>query len=302
VAVDAAGNIYIADRSNNRIRKVDTSGNISTVAGDGVATFAGDGGAATSASLNGPFGVAVDAAGNIYIADSSNHRIRKLQRQFSDVTSAWGVGDSGDTRGAAWGDYDADGDLDLYAVFSAASSNILYRNDGSSFYMTNQAPTVGSQTSASWADYDGDGDLDLYVGDSAGTNLLYQNDGSGSFTDVAASAGVQAIGDFGGAWADFDRDGDLDLFTSCIACANGLYVNDGSGSFTDAATAAGVANSGANSVTSVWGDYNNDGWLDLYVNNTFSANNLYKNDGDGTFTDIAVSAGVDVAGETLMAS
>ena len=78
VVVDAAGNLYIADRFNQRIRKVDVSGVISTVAGNGSAGFSGDGGAATSASLSSPHGVAVDAGGNLYIADFSNNRIRKV--------------------------------------------------------------------------------------------------------------------------------------------------------------------------------------------------------------------------------
>ena len=78
VAVDAAGNLYIADSGNHRIRKVTPAGTISTFAGNGTAGFAGDGGPATNANLNGPTGVAVDAAGNLYIADSGNHRIRKV--------------------------------------------------------------------------------------------------------------------------------------------------------------------------------------------------------------------------------
>src|SRR5205814_1938304 len=76
VALDASGNLYIADSNHNRIRKVDAASRIiTTVAGNGNATFAGDGGAATSASLFNPSGVALDASGNLYIADSSNHRI-----------------------------------------------------------------------------------------------------------------------------------------------------------------------------------------------------------------------------------
>jgi len=78
VAVDGAGNLYIADLYNRRIRKVDTGGRISTVAGDGTYGFSGDGGAATSASLSSPTGVAVDGAGNLYIADQGNQRIRKV--------------------------------------------------------------------------------------------------------------------------------------------------------------------------------------------------------------------------------
>jgi sugar lactone lactonase YvrE len=77
-AVDAAGNLFIADQSNNRIRKVDTNGIITTVAGEGAAGYSGDGGAATTASLNAPNDVAVDAAGNLFIADFANFRIRKV--------------------------------------------------------------------------------------------------------------------------------------------------------------------------------------------------------------------------------
>ena len=78
VALDGSGNIYVADYSNNRIRKVDSSGTITTVVGTGTAGFAGDGGRAAQAQLNFPIGVALDGSGNIYIADSLNHRIRRL--------------------------------------------------------------------------------------------------------------------------------------------------------------------------------------------------------------------------------
>ena len=77
-AFDGSGNMFLADTGNNRIRKIDSSGKISTVAGNGSIGFSGDGGAATSASLNGPRGVAVDGAGNLYISDSQNSRIRKV--------------------------------------------------------------------------------------------------------------------------------------------------------------------------------------------------------------------------------
>ena len=77
-AMDSAGNLYIADRGNHRIRKVDTNGTITTVAGNGTWGFGGDNGPATSAQLNAPTGVALDSAGKLYIADTYNHRIRKL--------------------------------------------------------------------------------------------------------------------------------------------------------------------------------------------------------------------------------
>jgi len=91
VAVDSAGNIYIADSGNNRIRKVDTAGIINTVAGNGKYGFAGDGGPATSAELLYPGGVAVDRAGNIYIADHGNNRIRKVDTAGIITTVAGGT-------------------------------------------------------------------------------------------------------------------------------------------------------------------------------------------------------------------
>src|ERR1051326_7075477 len=92
VAVDAAGNFYIAEWSNHRVRKVDTSGVITTIAGIGIAGFGGDGGPATQAALNSPEGVAVDSAGNVYIADSFNNRIRKIDTSGT-ITTIAGTGE-----------------------------------------------------------------------------------------------------------------------------------------------------------------------------------------------------------------
>ena len=94
VAVDGVGNLYIAGASSNRIRRVDASGTITTVAGTGEAGFPGDGGPATSAQLSQPLGVAVDGIGNLYIADTSTHRIRKVDTSGT-ITTVAGVGGSG---------------------------------------------------------------------------------------------------------------------------------------------------------------------------------------------------------------
>jgi sugar lactone lactonase YvrE len=98
VATDAAGNVYLSEDNNNRIRKINTSGIITTVAGNGVAGFSGDGGLATSAQLDAPAGLAVDQAGNIYIADYNNHRIRKVNTAgiITTVAGSGVAGYSGD--------------------------------------------------------------------------------------------------------------------------------------------------------------------------------------------------------------
>jgi trimeric autotransporter adhesin len=98
VSVDNSGVIYIADRNNRRLRKVDGAGTISTIVGNGTAGYSGDGGAATSAQLSTPYGVAVDAAGNVYLADRSNHIVRKVDSSgaISTVAGSGGFGYSGD--------------------------------------------------------------------------------------------------------------------------------------------------------------------------------------------------------------
>ena len=88
LAVDSIGNLYISDTSNNRIRKVTTSGTISTVAGNGTMGYSGDGGAASSAELNFPTGVVVDSAGNIYLGDYGNNRVRKIAA-FTGIIQQW---------------------------------------------------------------------------------------------------------------------------------------------------------------------------------------------------------------------
>ncbi len=102
VAVDAIGNLFIADQSNQRIRKVDTNGIITTVAGKGTATYSGDGGLATNASLNNPSGIAFDAFGNLFIADKSNNRIRKVDTNNFITTVAGTNGIGGFSGNGGW--------------------------------------------------------------------------------------------------------------------------------------------------------------------------------------------------------
>ena len=100
VAVDGAGNLYIADRDNNRIRKVDSTGTITTIAGTGEDAFGGDGGPATEAQLDNPWDVVTDGSGNLYIADYDNHRIRKVD-STGTITTVAGSSESAGSAGAA---------------------------------------------------------------------------------------------------------------------------------------------------------------------------------------------------------
>ena len=143
VAVDASGNVYIADTNNNRIRKITVStGIITTIAGTGTAGYSGDNGAATSAQINYPFGVAVDASGNVYIADTFNYRIRKVTVSTGIITTIAGTGLSG-----CFGENGAATDAQLkfsYGVALGASGNV-YIADGLNYrirLLTSVLPTA----------------------------------------------------------------------------------------------------------------------------------------------------------------
>ncbi len=224
---------------------------------------------------------------------------------FTDVAPQLGVAALSRARGSAWGDYDGDGDADLFAV-AAQDPHHLYRNDGDGSFteVTNEAGLVGSR--GGWAslffDYDRDGDLDIFVtrdgwrGDA--TNSLYRNNGDGTFTDSAQVAGVGGQGDsFTAALGDVDNDGWLDIYVAngvsrVLGAPNALYRNRGDGTFTDIAPQAGVANHGR-SIGCAFGDYDNDGWLDLFVINMDGPNALYRNNGDGTFAEVTRQAGIE---------
>jgi len=155
VAIDRAGNHYIADSGNNRIRMIDPSGTISTIAGTGTSGYSGDGGAATSAKLYNPIGVSLDTAGNLYVADEFNNRIRKITRAgiISTVAGTGTAGYSGDGGAATsakinmpWGvAVDAAGNL-----YIADTSNARIR-------MVNTSGTISTVAGNGTANYNGDG-------------------------------------------------------------------------------------------------------------------------------------------------
>ena len=222
---------------------------------------------------------------------------------FTEVGSAAGVDDGGAGLGVAWGDYDGDGDQDLYVV-NSNSANRLYRNEGNRTFteLVSSAGVAdaGAGVSAVWGDFDNDGDLDLYLNMSGSANRLYRNDGSDSFTDIASSGGVADTGTSQGAsWIDYNTDGLLDLFvanTTSGGTSNRLYENNGDETFTDVAPSLGL-DDGGNGNSAPWADYDGDGDLDLYVvNANGSPARLYRNNGDGTYTEVATTAGVDFTG------
>jgi predicted outer membrane repeat protein len=191
------------------------------------------------------------------------------------------VASSGNSRGCAWGDYDDDGDLDLYIANRGV--NGLYRNDGGGVFADVTSPPLDDPSTghtATWIDCENDGDLDLYVINN-GANKLLRNDG-GVFADATSGPlGDSGFGT-GGGWADFDSDGDMDVYIANYTEANVLLENLGGGVFSDVTSPALAITAPSHGVA--WGDYDNDGDLDLYVSNE-GANNLLSNDA-GVFADI----------------
>ena len=160
IAVDASGNLYVADQSNHRIRKVTVAGIISTVAGTGSASFSGDGGNATQAALNNPYGITVDAAGNLYIVDQSNHRIRKVTAEgiISTVAGTGSASFSGDGGNATQAALDNPSGIAVDAagnLYIADSSNHRIRKIAIDGVIT----TVAGTGVASFSGDDGDAKL-----------------------------------------------------------------------------------------------------------------------------------------------
>jgi hypothetical protein len=205
---------------------------------------------------------------------------------------------------ARWGDYDNDGDLDIFmSNYEGPNNGVtkIFRNDDGGVFtdiLTASFQGVWAQA-MEWGDYDNDGDLDiLLTGQLSGSLIskVYRNDGHGVFTDI--NAALQFVHLSSVAWGDYDNDGDLDIilagFTDLQSEVTIIYRNDGNNVFTD--IQAGLTNVAQHPATA-WGDYDNDGDLDILLRGCadwdnsegacrLSVTQIYRNDGNGVLTNI----------------
>ena len=232
--------------------------------------------------------------------------------KFRDVTRGSGLeGFEGDGTGIAVADFDKDGILDVYVTSLRKGASRLYKGkaDGTFVDVSAKAGVLvkSAARSCAWGDVDQDGYPDLYVTCPDGANLLFRNNGDGTFTDIAKSAGVDLAGRhcLGCAFGDVDGDGRDDLFvTNYKSQVSALFKNLGGGKFKDVTTESGLGRK-ASSVGCVFADVFNRGRLDLYVTtdswlsganytekqllamkHTVEPNVLYSNDGKGKFTKV----------------
>ncbi len=234
--------------------------------------------------------------------NAPNKLYRNDNGVFREIAAEVGIADTIDTRGAAWGDFDGDGNMDLYVGFSKRSgaANKLYRNDGNGRHFAEVGHAMGVDVSGFetrqvvWVDFDNDGKVELFVAFRDGPNMLFHNEG-GRFRNVAPEMGVaDSRRTVGAIWFDYNQDGRLDLFVANQdGDKNGMWRNDGS-RFTDVAAELGMEGTepgriGSNGPSVI--DFNNDGYFDLFVAG-YGRNFLYQNDGKGKFTDVAARMGV----------
>ncbi len=232
--------------------------------------------------------------------------------RFQNIAPRLGVATHGFAGGVVADDLDGDGLIDLMVSdLSTGGAIRVLRNAGEPGFVDVSAVAglreITGGLNLTHADYDNDGDVDVFVQRGAwwratGTwpNSLLRNEGDFRFVDVTYLAGLAGDGldspTQTAAWADYDNDGDLDLYvgnetTDDAQFPAHLFRNEGDGTFLEVGAAAGVANNRwAKSV--VWGDYDKDGFEDLFVSNYQGLNRLYRNNRDGSFTDVAERLGL----------
>ena len=229
--------------------------------------------------------------------------------KFTDITATAGLDfllegsspEGSEMRGTthlAACDYNGDGDVDLYAgrIDPATGSyrHYLLKNEWGAFQDVSVESGIdhqGAESSVRFADYDNDGFLDLYVM-KEGSNLLYRSTGEEKFTNVSTQAGVGDMGPGSGSlFFDYDHDGDLDIFVSRRA-TNLLYRNNLDGAFLEQGEKSGLAGAEVETVDAAFGDFDEDGDIDLLVINSDGTMPLYSNQRQGIFRDISQEAGI----------
>lgn len=246
-----------------------------------------------------------DGWDDITLATGEGEKVRFFKNVFGSFVEEFLLENSEayQTKQINWVDFDNDGDYDLF-ITSDTNGNKLYQNDGNLGF-TNITESAGLPTNnmftygASWGDYNNDGFLDVFISNRDEFNLLvpnflYQNNGDGTFTDVSLEAGIKTTSDmsFCAAFFDYNNDGFQDIYVANDReiFLNVLYSNNGDGTFTDVSEISGT-NIGIDAMSVTIGDYNYDGWLDIYMTNGEDGNVFFKNNADGTFSNVAGDTG-----------
>lgn len=232
---------------------------------------------------------------DLYITNSEGTRKNSMYKgngdsTFLKINNSVVVTDAYKSRTVNWVDYDNDKDLDLFVSNEGAQKVNLYRNDSAGIFTKITAgvlPNIaGEIMSSSWADVDNDGDMDVFLSNYNAPNKILKNQGDGTFI-VDTLQSIYTPHTFGSSFGDIDNDGDLDLYVSNAFSTgrlkNFLYLNNGEGVFTPIDTSILTADSGW-TYGCAFGDYNNDGFLDLATANCYDktqTNSLYKNSGNG---------------------
>ena len=245
--------------------------------------------------------------------NDSLHIYKNLEGTLVKMPSPFFI--SGDVKQILWVDYDNDRLLDLFITLNVGS-NRLFKNMGNFIFQdVTQAsglltsPAITSNYGASFADYNKDGFLDLYVVTYAIGNVqpvllnkLYRNNGDGTFTDMTICSGTSMPGStsFQCLWFDVNNNSWPDLYViNDRIFSNYLFINNGDETFIDQTLGTGLELPGQNCMGGTLGDFDNDGFLDLYIPNTSDAimySILLRNNGNGTFSDISQQAGVGADG------
>lgn len=227
---------------------------------------------------------------------------------FVDVGAEAGLTAEGQHHAVAIGDYDNDGDEDIY-IGSKFAGNALYRNNGDMTFDEVGADAgvadEGFTNAAIWFDFDNDGDLDLATGNGYGgsnpePNRFYVNQGDGTFVDMAEEFGLNSTLMCRSLHAaDYDKDGYTDLYVVNINAVNHFYKNNGGQGFTNVYQTTGTLDTGVG-MGSIFFDYDNDGDQDLYLTHDANqTNKLYRNNSDGTFNNVAFFAGLNYQGNCM---